>query len=655
MTGAERQLPGLLAEISATATTADPLTLFAQLHMFDAMRRASVPGSIGFGTDALLEFYGGLVTAMPEQDILDRLGREFHPGVLYDLDRLLREYGTAENLTHQGRVLREGGQDSLTRARHLLEFEHRFDRMLGYPAQLRPIFEAIVEPLADQAVELLGYSLTDAIAVADSYLSVLAERVDQVAAEFNAASHKVPPPAGIEARLQYAAAHAAGMAKFGAAPVEDDLPALLADRTGIPRDRLAAVLAALATPLGSQPDLHTITDTNRLRRRPIIGLPDGRYLWARPGDFIHDALDWAAEVCQADATLMKSFDKRRQDGCEELTRKALAGVFGADDVYASVTYPADGRPDIDVLAATPGATVVVEVKGGRFTDPARRAAPDRIRKKTSEFVDKAVSQNARTIAHLESGATGLKDQNRRRLTIPNAPHPASIIVTLDRVDPFATHLPDAGKRADEPAAGTWLVTLADLLMVTDILRHPAEFYAYAHTRAAINKAGAPLIFVEADALGAWCDHRIEPAVPQPGEITLLDTTSEVMNGYYTHVDGSGSDRPARPSAGVPPEVLTALNDVLGDRPEHWHHLAVATLAVRPTDWRIVEKALEQNSAALTSRGSTRRERKRARRAAAGITLGCGLIVYIAGGEAPAQPEADATALVVHSNVEAEAV
>lgn len=225
-------------------------------------------------------------------------------------------------------------------------------------------------------------------------------------------------------------------------------------------------------------------------------------------------------------------------------------MFGQDHVHTAVTYPADGqRPDIDVLVATPGATLVVEAKGGRFTNPARRGAPDRVRKKTREFVDKALEQNARTIEHLRQGASDLRGKNKRRVTIPNAPHIASVIVTLDRVDPFATHLPDGGKRGAAPDGGTWLVNLADLLMVADILCHPAEFYAYAQIRAQITHAGAPRIFVEADALGTWCEHRITPTPSRPGELVLLDTTSQLMNDYYTHTPTDPTNQPPpRPPA-----------------------------------------------------------------------------------------------------------
>jgi hypothetical protein len=43
MSDAERRLPGLLSEISATAVAADPLKLYAQHHVLAAMRRAGPP------------------------------------------------------------------------------------------------------------------------------------------------------------------------------------------------------------------------------------------------------------------------------------------------------------------------------------------------------------------------------------------------------------------------------------------------------------------------------------------------------------------------------------------------------------------------------------------------------------------------------------
>lgn len=266
-----------------------------------------------------------------------------------------------------------------------------------------------------------------------------------------------------------------------------------------------------------------------------------------------------------------------------------------------------------------------------------------MKKKTREFVDKALTQNARTIAYLDGGGRDFRDRHKRHLPLPDhLPTAVSVIVTLDRVDPFATHLPDGGKRGAAPDDGTWLVTLADLMMVADVLRHPAEFYAYASTRAAMAKAKGPTVFVEADALAAWLEHRVQPVEPPAGELVHLDTSSEAVNAFYTHVDAPGSPSPSRPTSGIPSEVLDALDLVQQGRPEDWRHLAIATLALKATDWQPVRRALHPTKPGK----GTRRDRKRARRAADGIRLSPHLTVYVCDSlDTPPPPLGPATLLI----------
>ncbi|GHE80778.1 hypothetical protein GCM10017786_08740 [Amycolatopsis deserti] len=620
---AERRLPRLVDKIRAVAHAGDALRLYSSVTLLQRMRRTA-PGHIGFGADAMAEFFGGLVTAMPVEQVLARLGAEPDLQSLWTLDALLREYAIAQMRIGERKLVQEGASDQLDRARHLLEFENQFDRMLGYPAQLRVIYTSITDRLSDRSQSALGFALKDALIVADAYGEVLVEREHSVAERLQPLLNQIPRKTPRDELVEHLGRHMAGIATFASAPVED-LVELLTQRTGIPRDQLSRLLDAMTTQLGSQPTFANLFETNILRRRPIIGLPDGRKLWASPGDFMHLALDWAADVCSQNPALLRAFDKRRQDACEELAYQALLEVFGAEHVHRSATYPANGqRPDVDVLVATPGCSIVVEAKAGRFTDPARRGAPERVRKKSREFIDKALDQNARTIRHFQQGAEDLRDKDKRPLTIPNAPHITSVIVMLDRVDPFATHLPDGGKRGHIPADGTWLVNLADLLMVADILRHPAEFYAYAELRARINKLGGPTILVETEALGLWCEKRIPAVRPGEGEVMTLAVTSQLMNDYYTRDRDDPEQPSSRPTSGVPTEVLKALANVMEQRPGDWHSLTVEALSVPPARWSPLVKALETARAARQSR----KGRKRVRRASTGLGVTDNLTVCL---------------------------
>jgi hypothetical protein len=222
-----------------------------------------------------------------------------------------------------------------------------------------------------------------------------------------------------------------------------------------------------------------------------------------------------------------------------------------------------------------------------------------------------------------------------------------VIVTLDRVDPFATYLPDGGKRDTLPKDGTWLVALADLLLVADVLRNPAEFVAYAQVRVAMNAAGGPRVFAEADVLGAWCEHRIGPSQPQPGEIVLLSTISKSVNDYYTYVSDAGLGvRPPRPTTHVPVEILKSLDEILENHPGRWHRLATAVMQLPSKQWLPVEKILQEISAEQTATPRSRRRRKRIRSAASGIRLSFDLTIYFEGLNSVEVAEQDLPALLV---------
>jgi hypothetical protein len=285
---------------------------------------------------------------------------------------------------------------------------------------------------------------------------------------------------------------------------------------------------------------------------------------------------------------------------------------------------------------------VVEAKAGRFTDAARRGAPDRVKKKSRELIDKALDQNARTITHLRNGAQDLRDKNKRRLTIPNSPHIVSVIVTLDRVDPFATHMPDGGKRGGVPDDGTWLVNLADLIMVADVLRHPCRVL---HLRRnprpdQQDRRATDLRRGRRARLLVRAPHHAPPA--PPWRLIFLDTTSQAMNHYYTFVPTDiRPEPPPRPASGIPPEVLSALDEVLDQRPEDWHGLATEALAVPAARWDTVRRTFKYGAETRLSR----RARKRARRATSGIRLSDNLSVCVRNDGEP-NVESSSTSLVI---------
>ncbi len=371
---AARESERLLGELNDLLLTTDPVALYAQLHVWDSMRRSATDAYAAFGSDAMLEFLGGLVTAMPADEIASRLGREFHPQLMFDADHLLREFARVQQQLFFARQLAQTDGSTLDTARFMLGLERRFDRMQGYTQHLERIYARVLSPLDDLGREHLGYPPAIVLKLADAHGKRIESRFRDVQDGINAHIAELDPPRSRGERLQSAAVLAAGLCRFGAPQPEEDLAGDLAAMTSLPRSEVSAAIDALSVKIGDQPPVTGLADDPLIRIFPVLQLPDGRRLWVRPIDLMQGLLDWCAAVCEDVPPLRDAFDKSRQRGCEELSAEALEAVFTTSRVHRNPTYNSPGRPDTDALVTLPNACVVVEAKGRRFT-AAGRAGP----------------------------------------------------------------------------------------------------------------------------------------------------------------------------------------------------------------------------------------------------------------------------------------
>jgi hypothetical protein len=61
---APTHLPEALSQIRELMLLGDPIALYGQLHWFDALRRSNTTAAEHYGSDALNEFFGGLVLSL---------------------------------------------------------------------------------------------------------------------------------------------------------------------------------------------------------------------------------------------------------------------------------------------------------------------------------------------------------------------------------------------------------------------------------------------------------------------------------------------------------------------------------------------------------------------------------------------------------------
>jgi hypothetical protein len=261
-----------------------------------------------------------------------------------------------------------------------------------------------------------------------------------------------------------------------------------------------------------------------------------------------------------------------------------------------------------------------------LTDAGRAADPARVRKKFEELITDPLHQSDRTRNALLSAAAFRNQRTKATIDLAQADHVLRVVVLLDRVDPFAGAAAAQMNAADGDDGYAWIVSLADLLMVTDLLTRPAELYSYIKARCEQTAAGSPRIISESDALGAWLRSR-EGAWDAPEDVVfMLEESSEAINEYFTRLEmhnrhPESIDAPVAPSTFIPPVALAALDRLLQANDGNWAMGAEAVGAVKPRFWAIVDRDVVRLR--LTPR--TRNQRKTTAAAVRGRRLGSGLI------------------------------
>lgn len=648
---AKVEIASSVEELKKTIHSADCLRLLGSLHSFDALRRTHLSGPENFGSDAMLDFFAGLICSEDEVDILNAIDQPFDPSLLYPVDSTLRQVANAQATIDMAETLRATDSD-LQGALNTLRLEQHFDRMAGFDTHIHRIATAVFELVDEVALDELGFRFSDTLRFADLYGHRRMADVDR-ANQWMAENYPpLPSGASDDERAAWSAGHLAWFGLVSAPAIEYEVDEEASEILGMSLEAFGAMTNSMAVKLGTQ---HVVSPSsaNLAIHRPLVMLSSGEWVWCRPVDFAQGVFDWAFSAASASPRLLKKFDAARQKVAERLPADVLREVFG-DRVRANVAYPTDDAPaEIDALVTLPASNIVLECKGGRFSPQGRRGAPLRVEKHAKELIERAADQNARAMLALEAGS----NFTSRNGVVEVAPTPVNIpiVVTFDRIDPFSTHL--GTPSSEDRGQRSWVVALADLIMIAEVLPSPAEFFAYAALRSQMVQEGNTMVFVEADALGGWVVDRLTKTTKVTGvgiregaPSQMVSATSSWMNDYFSlaamrrlGVDDAdlhawASDTPGRqaerrPTPGVPAIVLAALADLLMEDDILWPIRCREALAVLPKEWRIVDRILRDISAPAKRLG--RDARKRVRMAREGFTVAGKLpIRVLAEGDSP---------------------
>lgn len=469
------------------------------------------------------------------------------------------------------------GNDGLDSAVFMLRHEHIFDRMPGFAAHLQEIDAEVFGRHRDFYVDALGFSPADVVRVVRTRVAADGRRVEDGVMRARRL-HTTDPELSAVAVAE--ALHALDASRRWVIPS-------LSEDTGVAESELASMLSFFSARLASQPAFRLPTDRNLARTRPCIALETGDYFIADPWALMGAVhLRLAEEAIAEPDGPMKRYRRHREDGHQRLTGGVFMQVFGEDFVWEEQHYVGrEGPGEVDVLV-TVDWPLVVEAKAHSLTDQGRRGAPLRVNRVADDAIEAALTQTRRARAYVEDEAARPFAARQGGLAVERLPGSVrgvtEVVVMFERMDPLALHGPEL---VGQDGREVWIVCLADLLMVRDILRGPAEVHHYARVRAAMAACG-PSVFMESDALGAYLVDRIGPpraaAERDPEAAVFIGYESELINEYFTLMELGRPIDP--PTSGVPEPVSSALAAVVPTA-ACWSQAVDAVMDADARTWR----------------------------------------------------------------------
>jgi hypothetical protein len=293
--------------------------------------------------------------------------------------------------------------------------------------------------------------------------------------------------------------------------------ATLVASTGVDRDVADRILAAFSLPRGGV-DKHGLLPSpfSILRERPILAVGDGTYLvpslalllpavQSRIENMLNP--DVAREAPQG---LWKRYERHRGSWVELESGRLIRGMMpgGSGVVGAYYDTPDGRRVEGDVVYQVDDAVFLAEGKAAAFTPPSLRGAGDRLDSDVRTIITKGHDQAARTEAFITGGGrTFLDEHGKASFTLAGKLREVfRIVVTLDSVGALGTAAAVLQRGRYMTGAPTWVVSLTDLMIISEGMAVPGEFRHYMRRRYAALLDERVITFDEIDLLGIYQVH-----------------------------------------------------------------------------------------------------------------------------------------------------
>ena len=499
----------------------------------------------------------------------------------------------------------------------------------GYAEHLIRVLHGCMDPFDAECREMLGFTSSEAVTLADGIADLVADRVEprhqeaaagrsetlrQLKRERRKRGGKRQIPEWIldlppnEAKLQVSTLTAIWMFADSRS-LASVTSAALASHCSIDEATCRAFLDAYsctddlfdaehhALPGGAHP----------FTTNPILRTEDG-YVLPVPSSLLDALRPRMEDQLRAKSAVWDRYVKARGRYVEQEAAALLAGALPGSRSWTGINWQStNDESDLDGLVAADEVSVRLQCKAGRLSAPSRRGAPARMKRDVGELIQGAAEQHAALGRAIDEEGAVQIGFSREQAAALAARLQVEAVIVLDDITVWATEtrkLRSVGALTDDRPV-PWVLALTDLMVVVDLLQG-SQLVHYLLRRQRIERDGRIEAHDELD----WVGHYITDGLffdrffdrdDPPDTFRLLSYTEPIDAWYFTRAGLRTVEAP-KPAQSIPDRLARLIERLEKDRPTGWTLAAVALLDGDQESRDLWEQALQNALDRVPTRG-----------------------------------------------------
>lgn len=529
-------------------------------------------------------------------------------------------------------------KDVISEIANLLSREARHVRNPGLPDHHFILAEKLFEPLKDEVNQILGFSFSDSITIRKCLPEMINQKcrtaIDGVlkkVTKYIKMVQRFKKAKIVESESVFTKEQLEEYSKYSYEKLKFKLKVIFLNElyytfgttytftakelSEFSKVDLASVTEFLRTFSCGFPSLN---EENRiyepitiLKTKPIVE-HDGKYLIPSFPLVIWAVEDWIEESFKTNKKFNKKYSIVKHNfllnqGLELFKSLLPTATIHQPNLFYSVNgdiFETDGLIIYDQVL------FIIEAKGHRITQRAKKGFTDRTEKHLEEIVQESYEQGIRTLKHIEdSEVAEFKTKKGEQVLIKRIDFDEIIIVslTIESVGNFAMSIKATNeigyfKNNHFP----WIISLYDLIVIADLFENPLMLVHYIKRRKKFLSTEMLSVYEELDLVayymsnGLYIEHDLNEAkVKDVRDITYMSNTDGI-NDYYMYKFGHKTKFTPKPNFYISKELNDFLLQLDNSRMPHRVRMALLILEFGDKSLKLLMSNIKKTKASFAA-------------------------------------------------------